>query len=180
MIDDERQASAIEQRDHAIGVRWIDRIGQPDVLEAGVSEHFRLAQLGAADAGGAVIDLPFRDERALVRLGVRTQSQRVPLRRIAHPLNVANGLLAVDQDRGRAQRGKLRHQSASSGSASSGSSLSPTTPPDVTSPPSNMRSCTGIARNAAALPPSPRASDFCSALYNAISASDFPGVTTST
>ena len=58
MIDDEREVRAIEKRNHAIGVRGIDRVGEPDVLDACIREDFRLAQLRAANADGAAIDLP--------------------------------------------------------------------------------------------------------------------------
>ena len=53
---------------------WIERIGQPDVRDAGLGEHLGLAELRAADADGAALDLPARDQRALVRLGVRTEA----------------------------------------------------------------------------------------------------------
>ena len=51
----------------------IDGIGQPDVRDAGVGEDFGLAELRAADADGAGLDLPARDLRTLVRLRVRPQ-----------------------------------------------------------------------------------------------------------
>src|SRR5215510_13637630 len=44
MIDDERKSCAIEQSDHAIGVRWVDRIGEADVLYSRSCEHFCFAE----------------------------------------------------------------------------------------------------------------------------------------
>src|SRR5262245_43599782 len=96
MIDDEGELRASEQPDHTIGVRWINRIGKSYVLESGSGKDFRFAQLRAADADRAVIDLPRRDQRALVGLGMRAQANGVALRRVPHPLNVADGLFAVD------------------------------------------------------------------------------------
>ncbi len=48
---------AIEQPEHAVGVGRIDRVGQPDVFDAGGRKDFRLAKLGATDADGAASDL---------------------------------------------------------------------------------------------------------------------------
>src|SRR5262245_50212946 len=71
MIDDEREARAIEESDQAWGVHRMERVWNPDVFDARIDEHFNLAQLRAADADGAALDLPPGDERALVRLRMR-------------------------------------------------------------------------------------------------------------
>ena len=54
---------AIEQREHAVGVDRVERIGQPDVVDAGVGEDLGLAELRAADADGAARDLHAREVR---------------------------------------------------------------------------------------------------------------------
>ena len=100
MIDDERELGSIEQRKHAIRIRWIERIGEPDVLDAGISEHFRLAELRAADADRAAIDLAFRHEWALVCLAMRTQANAIRVRRVLHSFDVVKEPPAIDQDRG--------------------------------------------------------------------------------
>jgi hypothetical protein len=51
---------AVQQREHPIGIRRVDRVGKPDVSEARVGEDLGLPELGAADADGPVIDLPLR------------------------------------------------------------------------------------------------------------------------
>ncbi len=53
VIDDERQACAIEQGDHAVRVRGIQGIRQPDVGDTALGEYFGLAEFRAADADGA-------------------------------------------------------------------------------------------------------------------------------
>ena len=51
----------------------MQRIGEADVRDAGVGEHLRLAELRAADADRAALELQARDFGRLVRLGVRPQ-----------------------------------------------------------------------------------------------------------
>jgi hypothetical protein len=79
MIDDDRDRRAIHQGDDARRVGGIHRVRQPNVLDARLSEDLCLAELGAEDADGAAIDLPRRDNRRFVGLGVRAK----PSRRIA-------------------------------------------------------------------------------------------------
>ena len=91
-----------EQRAHAIGIDGIDGIGQPDVRDAGVGEDFGLGQLRAADADRAGLDLPARDDRTLVRLGVRPQRARPPTRQRLHGRDIGVHPRAIDGDeRGR-------------------------------------------------------------------------------
>ena len=61
MIDDEREARAIEQRDHAIGVGGIQRIGQADVGDAAAANTSASPSLAQQMPIGAAIDLPARD-----------------------------------------------------------------------------------------------------------------------
>jgi hypothetical protein len=103
MIDDERQMRAIEQRNQPISVVWIEWIGKPDVGDAVAGEHFRLAKLGAADANGAAVDLPPRDDRTLMRFGVRPQADAARVGGRLHPIEIAKCTRAIDNDRGRAQ-----------------------------------------------------------------------------
>ena len=70
MIEIEARSISASRRER---VRRVDRIGQPDVGDAGVDEHLGLADLRAADADRAALDLPSRDDRRFVGLGVRTQ-----------------------------------------------------------------------------------------------------------
>ena len=76
----------------------IDGIGQTDVCDAGVDEHFRLADLGAADADRAAVDLPFRDDRRLVGLGVRPQLHAGAVGELLRAIDVALDARVVDQD----------------------------------------------------------------------------------
>src|SRR5688572_9175325 len=99
MIDDEGEARAVEQRNYAVGVRRIDRVGEPDVADARVSEHFRLTEFRAADANGAAVELPTRDDWALVRLGVRTKANAARIRRCLHAIKIAKRRRLLDQDR---------------------------------------------------------------------------------
>ena len=63
VIDDDRERGALHQGEHAGGVRRIDRIGEPDVADAGRRHHLGFADLGATDPGRAPLDLPLRDRR---------------------------------------------------------------------------------------------------------------------
>ncbi len=98
VIDDERQARAIEQGDHAVRVRGIQGIRQPDVGDTALGEYFGLAEFRAADADGAAGDLPAGDDRALVRLGVRTQPHAARIGRRLHAVDVAQRACAIDEN----------------------------------------------------------------------------------
>ena len=97
VIDDEGEVGAIEQRDHAVSVDGIERIGNPDVVDAGLGEDFRLAELRAADADRAARDLQPGERRALVRLGVRPQPQAARRRDLLHALDVAFDARLLDE-----------------------------------------------------------------------------------
>ena len=99
IVDDERQRDAIGQREHAIGVDRVERIGQPDVGDARVGEHLGLAELGAADADRAALDLHPRDLRRLVGLGVRPQPHAARVGRRLHPIDVPLEPRRVDEYR---------------------------------------------------------------------------------
>ena len=103
VIDDERQRSLLEQGDDAIGVDGVDRVGQPDVGEAGVGEHFGFAKLGAADADSAAIDLPPRDDRALVGLRVRPHPDAALVGGVLHAVDVGKSPPAIDDHRRRGE-----------------------------------------------------------------------------
>ena len=55
---------AVHQREQRGGIDRVDRVGQADVVDAGVGEHLGFADLRAADADRAALDLPARDDRA--------------------------------------------------------------------------------------------------------------------
>ena len=116
VVDDEGEARAIEQREDAIGVDRVQRIGQPDVGNATLGEHLRLAELRAADADGAASDLRQREVRALVGLGVRPEALAARLRRLLHAIDVALETTLIDQHAGRAERGDLHAVSVLQGS----------------------------------------------------------------
>ncbi len=71
MIHDEGEPGAVEQREHAVAVGRVQRVGQADVFDAMIGEDLRFPQLRAADADGAARDLDRRQVGALVRLDVR-------------------------------------------------------------------------------------------------------------
>jgi hypothetical protein len=100
MIDDEREARAIEQRDHPRRVGRVQGIGQPNVGNACVGEYFRLAELCATNTDGAALDLPACDARALVRLRVGPQANTFGRRGRLHAVNVREQPCPVNQDSG--------------------------------------------------------------------------------
>ena len=103
MIDDERELGPVEQRDHPVGICGTERIRQPDVRDTCIRKHFRLAKLRAANANGAAFQLPSRDERTLVCLGVRPEANAARIRLRLHAIEIAGRLRAIDQDRGSAE-----------------------------------------------------------------------------
>ena len=60
VVDDERDPCALLQCQHARGLIGLERIGQPDVAGTGSDEHLGFAELGAADADRAGLDLSAR------------------------------------------------------------------------------------------------------------------------
>ena len=97
VIDDERKVGTIQQPKHAVGVRRIQRIGQPDVIDSGVGEHFCFAQLGAADAYCAAAYLQAREIGGFVSFRVRAQAQSVLVCSGLHPIDVALDARLIDQ-----------------------------------------------------------------------------------
>ena len=91
---------ALEQRQHARRVDRVDRVGQPDVGEPCLGKHFGLAELGAADADRAAVDLPARDQRALVGLGVRPHADAAPVGGLLHAIDVGEHPRPLDEDGG--------------------------------------------------------------------------------
>ena len=77
MIDDERQVGAAEKCNHAIGIGRIERIGKSNVRDSRAGEDFGFTKLGAANPNGAALDLPLRNQRALMRLRCEGAS-RIP------------------------------------------------------------------------------------------------------
>ena len=98
VIDDDRHRRAVHQRHQPRGVRRVHRIGQADVVDAGVGEHFGLAELRAADADGAALDLPARDDRRLVRLGVRPEPRAGGGGERLRAVEVVQETRAIDED----------------------------------------------------------------------------------
>ena len=107
VIDDERQMGAVEQREHAIAVDRIQRVGQPDVGDAMPGEDLRFAELRAADADRAARDLDQREIRTLVGLRVRPEPFTGRLRGILHPLDVALDPGLIHEHAGCAQGGEV-------------------------------------------------------------------------
>jgi hypothetical protein len=103
VIDDEREIGARQESEHAWGVDGMNRVGKSDVSEAGGGKHLGFAQLGAANADGAAIDLPARHFGALVSLGVRPNSNAAAIGGILQTVDVSQCPLAVDEHRGRRQ-----------------------------------------------------------------------------
>jgi hypothetical protein len=75
-----------------------DRIGDPHVLDAGVREDLRLAELGHRQAGGACLELQPRDLGHLVGLGVRPQRDPAGSRACRHRRDVAAHHARVDDE----------------------------------------------------------------------------------
>jgi len=78
-----------------------DLVCDEHVAHAGGDERFRLADLLAADADGAALELRERDLRALVRLAVRTQRDSSPVHCVGHQVEVALERVEVDDEGGR-------------------------------------------------------------------------------
>ncbi len=96
MIDDDRDDRAIHQRDHTRRIERVDRIGQAHVGDAGVDEHFGLADLRAANAGGAALDLPPGNDGGFVRLRVRPEALTGRRGELLHAVDVALRARAID------------------------------------------------------------------------------------
>ena len=76
-----------------------DLVGDEHVAHAGGDERLRLADLLAADADGAALELRERDLRALVRLRVRAQRDAGAAHRVRHQVEVALERVEVDDER---------------------------------------------------------------------------------
>ena len=87
-----------EQGQHARRVRGIHGIGQADVGDARIRKDFGFAELRAADASGAGLELPLRNLRALVRFGVRPKAHAGASRQRLHRLDVVAQTGVVDGD----------------------------------------------------------------------------------
>ena len=98
VIDDERQVSAIEQREHSIGVDRVDWIGDPNVGDTGVREHLRFTDLRAADAHRPTFNLPPCQLGAFVRLRMRPQPSSAAVGERLHAFDVAGESRFVDKD----------------------------------------------------------------------------------
>ena len=107
VVDDEREPRAIEELEDAGGVGRVDRVGKPDVVDAGRGEDFGLAELRAADADRAARDLHAREVRRLVRLGVRPEADAPRVRRRLHAVDVLLEARLVDEDRRGAEVAEL-------------------------------------------------------------------------
>jgi hypothetical protein len=97
MIDDDRDRRVVHQRQEARGVDRVDRIRQPDVVDARGDEHFSLADFRAADTHRATLDLPPRDHQRLVRLGVGTKLQACRRPEPLRGIDVPNKPRMIDQ-----------------------------------------------------------------------------------
>ena len=106
VIHDDRDGGAIHQADDPSGVRRIDRIGQPDVVDAGGGEDFRLPNLRAADTHRTSIDLPSRDDRGLMRFRVRAELHACSVGERLSAVDVPEEPRMVDEDLRRRQIGE--------------------------------------------------------------------------
>jgi len=106
MVHDDRDRRAIHQREQPRRVRRVHRIGQPDVGDAGANENLGLADLRATDAGRTGANLPTRDDRRLVGLGVGAESNARDGRERLHPRDVVHRTGMVDQNLGCGQVGQ--------------------------------------------------------------------------
>jgi hypothetical protein len=98
VVDNEGEMCAVEQREHAIGVDRMERVGKADIVDAGGGKDLRFAELGAADADCAAPDLPPRHLRQLVRFGVRPEPNAARIHRGLHAVDVARDACVVDKD----------------------------------------------------------------------------------
>ncbi len=103
VIDDERQPRLVEQFDYAFCVGWIERVGQPDVLDPGSGKDLRFTELGAADADRTAGDLSPGKLDALMGLGVRPEPQPPVAHRGLEAFEVALDARGVDEHARRAQ-----------------------------------------------------------------------------
>src|SRR5262245_12751600 len=65
----------VQQLDDAVAVDGIERVGKPNVLHAGLSEHLGFTELGATDANGSLTYLALRERDAFMCLGVGTEPE---------------------------------------------------------------------------------------------------------
>jgi len=109
VVDDDRESRLLQQRHDARRIGGMHRVGQPDVLNPRVGHHLGLAELRAADAGGAGVDLPARDHRALVSLAVRSQAHARVLRERLHRHDVRTEPTTIDENPGSGDGQERRH-----------------------------------------------------------------------
>ncbi len=100
VVDDERETHAIGERHRPPRVDWMNGIREPDVLDPGVGERLRFAELRAADPDRPARDLPPRDRRRLVRLRMRPQPLPLRIARRLHPIDIPLETGSLDQDGG--------------------------------------------------------------------------------
>ena len=106
VVDDEREVGALEELQHARRVDRADRVGHTDVGEPCRGKHLGLAELGAADADRAAVDLPARDQRALMGLGMRPHADAPPVGGLLHSIDVGHHPRTIDEDGGCRQLGQ--------------------------------------------------------------------------
>ena len=101
--DHEIGDSAVERDEPLDRRRRHDRRGDQDRLDAAGREHLCFAELRAAQADRAGIQLHARDREALVCLGVRPQRHAGALRQRSHLLHVAAERIAIEHEHRRVQ-----------------------------------------------------------------------------
>ena len=95
-----------------------DLVGDEHVAYAGGDEGFGFADLLAADADGAALDLRERDVRAFVRLAVRAQRDGGAADRIRHQVEIALERVEIDDERRRVDVARRSRRGARARSAS--------------------------------------------------------------
>lgn len=111
VVDDERDARVLEQREYAIAVDGVERVGETDILHASFNEHFSLAKLGAADADRTLGDLALRQHDALMGFCVWTQTESAGDRRGLHTLQILRHPRVIDEHAWRTKVGELHRAS---------------------------------------------------------------------
>jgi hypothetical protein len=105
-VERQADAGALQQRGEPLELRVADdRIGQEDVVEAGIGHDLRLPELRDGDAGRARRHLHGCDLGALVRLRVRPETNTAVACDRGHLLEVPFERLEMDHERRRVQLG---------------------------------------------------------------------------
>jgi hypothetical protein len=94
--------------------------GDEDVLKARFDHDFGFAHFGAGDAAGAGVSLQPRESRALVGLGVGSESYVCSRREIGHLADVGLGAVQVDDERRGIDVDDFRHGAPDTRSTASG------------------------------------------------------------